>query len=155
VLVALVSALLLVDVEGRYLRFIESLNAVEVELLWSQAQTEESAEKITLHFEAVFRNSSEVPMAVEALNTELRINGTFAGAPSITEGDFQVPPKGERTVPLQAVLWEKRAKLFQEAQASGQGRMEVIGFTRVRFHTGRSELKVKYDVRGAFPLKGI
>ena len=151
VLIALVTALILADTETRYSRFIEGLNDVGVEVLWSRS--EEGTDKTTLHFDVVFRNASELPMSVEALNTQLLINGTYVISPSITEGEFLVAPKGERTVPLEAVLWQNGSKMYLDARASGQGRLEVTGRTRVRFQTGRSGLKVFYDVQGVFPLR--
>jgi len=150
-LVALLTALLLADTERRYLRFIESLDDVEVKLVWSQ--TEEGSEKTTLHFEAIFRNASDLPLLAEALNTQLFINDEYAGAYSITEGQLRVPPRGERAVPLQVVLWESRAQLFREARASGQGQLQVVGRARVRLEIGGTALKVFYDVQGTFPLK--
>jgi len=139
----------LIDTERQYLIFVESLDDVEVELIW--VDTVEEVGKITLRFEALFHNSSDLTMYVEALNTQLYINGKYAGAHHITESRHRVPPQGEQAVPLQAVLWERRAHLLKEAQASG-GNLQVIGRARVRFETGGTSLKVFYDVKGTFEL---
>lgn len=147
-LVTLVAAIILADTERRYLRFIESLDDVEVELFW--VRTEEGGENISLHFEAVFRNSSDLTLVVEALNTQLFISGEYAGAYAITEGHHRLPPRGEGTVPLRAVLWGNRARLFQEARASGREELQVVGRARVRSEIG--SLKVFYDVQGIFPI---
>ncbi len=151
-LITLITALLLADTEIRYLHFIESLDDVDVKLFW--VQTEETEEKVTLHFEAIFRNVSDLTMNVEALNTQLFVGEEYAGAPSITEGQIPVPPKGEQAVPLLAVLWENRARMFQEARASGQSQLRVVGRARVGIQIGTTSLTVFYDVGGTFPLRG-
>lgn len=153
-LLTLITALLLADAESRYVRLVAGLDDVEVELIWNKTRTEQTPEKITLYFEAVFRNTSDLTLYVEALNTQLFINGEYAGAHSITEGRFQVPSQGERAIPLQAVLWESRAELFRQALEGSRGRLEVTGRTRISTNIGGTALKAFYDVHGAFPLAG-
>ncbi len=150
VAVTFLSALLLANAEARYIDFIASLDAIDVGIRWVDAQ--ETPQNLKLHFEVDFHNTSAHTLWVEAINTQFFINGEYAGAYSISEGRYPVPPDETRSVPLQAVLWGTRVQLFQQARASGEGQLNVIGRARVRIGIGNAELKVFYPVRGAFPL---
>jgi len=149
--VVIVAAVLLADTERGYLLFIESLDDVEIRLVLLEMTKE--GEKTIIHFGAFFHNTSDLTMYVEALNTQVYIKGEYAGAHHITEGHHRVPPHEVRAVPLQVVLWERRARLLQEAQASGEGELRVLGRARVLFETGGANLKVFYDVEETFPLQ--
>ncbi len=150
--IALLAALFVIETESRYVSFLEGSEDVEIELLWSE-KLEDEGEKVTLHFEALVRNGSAWPLAVEALNTQLYLEGEYAGAYSIQEGRYPVAARGdERRVPLAAVLWAKKAERLRELLDSGGGQLEVVGRARVLFDVGGRAIKVFYDVRRAFPI---
>lgn len=156
-LLALTGGLLLADAEVRYIEFISSIDDIDVELRWVRAERDESPpredprERLTLRFEVGFTNDSAYTVWVEAINTQLYLDGQYAGAYTITEGRYEVPPGERRAVPLVVVLWGKRVELYQSAQAS-QGWMQVVGRARARIAVGGTERKVFYPVRGSFPV---
>jgi hypothetical protein len=156
---SVVSAFLLLDVEARYIDFIESLDDITVEVRWvdtrDEQQPQEGSEKVTLSFEVLFHNASEDVLWVEAINTQLFLNGQYLGAYSIVEGRHEVPAGATQAIPLTAVLWETRRQLLQEARGRGEGtvQLHLIGRARTRLDVGGTELKVFYPVRAAFPLR--
>ena len=150
VAVTLLSALLLANAEARYIDFIASLDDIDVGIRWVDIQ--ETPQNLKLRFEVDFHNTSAHTLWVEAINTQFFIDGEYAGAYSISEGRYRVPPGETRSVPLQAVLWGTRVQLFQQARASGEGQLNIIGRARVRIEIGSAELKVFYPVRGTFSL---
>ncbi len=150
---AAVSALLLVNVEARYLDFIESLDDINVTVRW--AGLEPSPEKTVLRFDVIFHNGSEDVLWVEAINVQLFLDDEYAGAYSIVEGRHEVPPGEARAIPLRATLWRGRAERFRAAQADPQARLLLLGRARTRLDVGGAELKVFYRVQGEFvPAQG-
>lgn len=150
-LVALIAFVLLADTEQRYLRFIKGLDDVEVELAW--VGTDKGEKTITLRFEALFRNRSDMSLSVEALNTQLSIDGKYMGAFNIAEGEYQVPSQGERALPLDVVFWEDRAETLREASASERTRLHIDGRARARLRIGTQAFKAFYDVEASFPVQ--
>lgn len=153
VAVTALSALLLLQAEARYIDFIGSLDDIDVRVRW--VGLEGTPERTKLRFAVDFHNTSAHTLWVEAINTQLFVDGEYAGAYSIAEGRHPVPPGELRSVPLEAVLWEARARLLQQALDSPEGRLSVVGRSRVRISIGGTELKVFYPVRGVFPLSAL
>lgn len=144
------SVWLLAGTEERYVQFIQGVGKVDVRLLWTDTRSQD--EKTILGITALFENHSDLPMWVEALNTQLYLGGEYAGAYSISEGRFEILPQGEQRVPLQIVLWKTRARLFDELRAAGEGALIVRGRARVAVQVGDTPLKVFYRVEGTFPI---
>ncbi len=145
-----VSAWLLADTEERYVQFIQGIGEVDARLLWTDTRAQD--EKVILEILAVFENRSDLPMWVEAINTQLYLGGEYAGAYSISEGRFELPPQGEQRVPLQIVLWKTRARLFDDLRAAGRGELIVEGRARIAIQVGDTSLKAFYRVQGTFPI---
>jgi hypothetical protein len=145
-----VSAWLLAGTEERYVQFIQGVSKVDVRLLWTDTRAQD--EKVILGIVALFENHSDLPMWVEALNTQLYLGSEYAGAYSISEGRFEIPPQGEQRVPLQIVLWKTRARLFDELRAAGEGELIVRGRARIAIQVGSTSLKVFYRIEGTFSI---
>ena len=157
-LLALVGTLLLAEAETRYIEFISSVDDIDVELRWVGVEADEASpsgedrrERLTLRFAVEFANDSAYTLWVEAINTQLYLDGQYAGAYTITEGRYEVPPGERRTVPLTVVLWGERVALYRSAETS-QGWMQVVGRARARLAVGGTERKVFYPVRGSFSV---
>ena len=158
---ALAGGLILADAEARYIEFITSVDDVDVELDWVGAEplapgagaqgAQDGRERLALRFEVRFTNRTKYTLWVEAINTQLYLDGQYAGAYTITEGRYEVPPGERRSVPLVAVLWEGRVALYNSA-VDAQGRMQVVGRARIGIALGDTVRKVFYPVRGSFPL---
>lgn len=150
-LVTVLLVALLVNAEGLYIKLVRSLD--DVETWMTLVGVEEQERKVVIHFEVLFHNTSEVSMWVEAINTQLYINGEYAGAHSITEGNIEIPPQEKKAVPLEAHLWSARKQLLEQAQLSQSGaQLGIIGRARVRIEVGRVALKTFYQVGGSFSL---
>jgi hypothetical protein len=145
----LVLGALLVNTEGRYLQFVVSLGDIDTKIVW--IKTDAGPEMTLLTFNVVFHNTSKLPMWVEAINTQMYLGGEFAGAPSITEGSYEVPPEGESSIPLTAALWAARRQLLEQTKAHG-GDLHLEGRARVRIGADKTDLRTFYPVSGTFSV---
>lgn len=157
ILVSAVAVLILADTERRYMNVLQDLDEVQTNLAWERTEIAPDEAKINVRFQAQVRNESDFPLAVETVDTQLHIDGQYAGAYSITDDDDRLlEPQTETSLPLDVVLWEQRSQMLRNAATSaGEAQARLSGRIRLRMDIETSSLKFHQSIDKTFPVQTL